>query len=242
LVLHLHLAQGVLVQHPDDTHETPRIWLRSSQVKIKHPDDQTRDPAFLVVDIVRSSHTRTPSRLSVETIINLAENGVPKTAFIKLIQEGLEAIVAPLVQWEGPDAMRDLWNAVARAGGVMSARRAREEAGLARVMGYSNRDAEDIEEDDEDGFQELEDVLQQRSSAWWGDQISGCPSGLEETVMYLLDAGFTPHNCAVLREKLEKIVKGCVNNFVRGYRIDVPMSCISTLVPGISPNLANFLF
>ena len=232
----------MLVHHPDDTHEDPRIWLRPSQVKIKYAADRTRDPALLILDVVRSSHTRTPSRLSVETIINLAENGVPATAFIKLIQDGLKALITPLVQWEGPDAMRDLWIAVARTGGVMSSRRAREEPWLARVRGYSDRDVEDIDEDDEDRFQLLDDALQQRSSAWWGDQISGCPSGLEETVMYLLDAGFTPQNCAVLRDKLEKIVKGCVNNFVRGYRIDVPMSCISTLVPGISPSLANFLF
>jgi RNA dependent RNA polymerase. len=232
--------QGVLVLHPSDTNDSPRIWLRRSQVKIKCEVGQIWDPAFLTVDVVRSSHTRTPSRLSTETIINLAGNGVPTAAFIKLIQDGLAAVVAPLLQWEGPDAMRELWNAIARAGGVMSARRARENAGLARVKGYSDRDAKDIDEDDEDGLPQLEGVLHQRSPAYWVDQISGCPSGLEETVMYLLDSGFTPLNCAMLRETLEKVAKICVKNYVRGYRIDVPMSCTALLVPGIFPKKRGF--
>ena len=113
----------------------------------------------------------------------------------------------------------------------MAARRAREDAGLARVKGYSEWQAEEVEGDDEDGFKQL-DSVEQGSSAWWSDEISGCPSSLEETVMYLIDAGFTPQTCPVLRSKLEKIVKSSVKNYIKAYRIDVPMSASAFLVPG----------
>lgn len=184
-----------------------------------------------MIDVLRSAHSKTPCRLSVETIICLAENGVPKSAFLNLLKQGLEELVAPLLTWDGDKAMKALWCTLRRLGGVHAARKAREDAGLARVKGYSERDAEEIELDDEDGFEQME-ALQQKSSAWWEDETSGCPSALEETVMYLLDAGFTPFDCAILRAKLEKVIKKSVKNYVKAYRIDVPMSCTAWLVPG----------
>jgi RNA-dependent RNA polymerase len=111
---------------------------------------------------------------------------VPKTVFLDLLHQGLKELVEPLLEWEGPDAMRSLWCNMRRLGGVLSARRAREEPGLARVKGYSysehgpEEDSSELE--DEDGFDTTEE---EKSSAWWRDEISGCPSSLEETVMCL---------------------------------------------------------
>lgn len=224
-------SQGLLVEDKNDTSEIPRVQLRPSQIKIKYPREEQPDPAHLVIDVIRASHARSPCRLSVETIINLSENKVPKEAFIKLLKQGLDELVAPLLSWDNPKDMQALWCTLRRIGGVMAARKAREDAGMARVNGYSERDGEECELDDEDGFQQF-DALEQRSSAWWGDEISGCPSGLEETVMCLLDAGFTPRNCAVCCDKLEIIVKKCVRSYIRSYRIDVPMSATAFLVPG----------
>ena len=144
----------------------------------------------------------------------------------------MKELVEPLLEWEGPDAMLNLWCNMRRRGGVMAARRAREDAGRARVKGYSELESEEIELEDEDGFKLLDITDQQKSSAWWVDEISGCPSSLEETVMYLIDSGFTPQNCPVLRSKLEKAVKGYVKNYIKGYRIDVPMSASAYIIPG----------
>ena len=113
----------------------------------------------------------------------------------------------------------------------MSSRRTREEVGLARVKGYSEKDAED-EANDEDGFTTNIDPAEQRSSAWWVDETSGCPSSLEETIMYMIDSGFSPLTSPLLRDKLDKFIRSRVKNYVKSYRIDVPMSASAFLVPG----------
>lgn len=51
----------------------------------------------------------------------------------------------------------------------------------------------------------------------------------------LLDSGFTPQNCAVLREKLKQVLTSNIGTYVRRYKIDVPMSCVAFLLPGRSP-------
>lgn len=224
----------MLVLAGKDDPDTPRIWLRPSQIKINYPSESPLDPALLVVNVLRSSHLKTPGRLSAETIINLAENGVSHTVFTDLLRAGLEERVAGLTTWEGHDAMQQLWVNVSRCGGVMNARRAREAGGEARAKGYGEREAEDVEIEDEDDLEQQDNALRQRSKAWWTDEISGCPSSLEETVMVLLDSGFTPQNCAVLRSKLQTVVKKTINSYVLKYRIDVPMSCTAFLVPGLS--------
>jgi RNA-dependent RNA polymerase len=208
----------------------PTVWVTPSQIKIKY-SPTVCDPAHLVVDVLRASHMKSPCRLSVEVIINLAENGVPESAFTTLLETSLTEIITPLLDWDSPNACPTLWMVVQSLGGVLAARRARENAGTARVNGFSERDNDETELDDEDGFTQL-DFAEQRSAAWWADPISGCPSSLEETVMALLDSGFTPNNCAYLREKLNKVIKSAIKKFVKTYRMEVPMSCSAWIVPG----------
>ncbi|KAF9495388.1 hypothetical protein BDN71DRAFT_1589707 [Pleurotus eryngii] len=223
-------AKGLLILDIHDQLLEPRIQLRPSQVKIKHAASSCHDPSWQVIDVLRASHSHSPSRLSTETIINLAENGVPAQAFINLLKASLKATIDPLLQWDGPDAMLDLWSAVAQVGGVMAARLAREKRGEARLQGYSNGEV-DLEMDDEDGLHQFDYAIQQRSTAWWADPISGCPSSLEETVMYLLEAGFTPQKLPVLKEKLEKVIKPAIKRHIQSYRIDVPMSLTAFIIP-----------
>ena len=206
--------------------------LTLSQRKVTYPPGVTPDPAHCIIDVLRASHVRSPSRLSAETIINLSENGVPKKAFLDLLRQGLKEKIEPLLEWEGPDAMRNLWCNMRRLGGVMAARRAREDAGIARVKGYLEFETDEVELEDEDDCKLLDTTDQQKSSAWWGDEISGCPSSLEETVMYFIDSGFTPQDCPVLRSKLEKALKGYVKRYVKSYKIDVPMSATAYIIPG----------
>lgn len=219
--------KGLLYHDPRDDRDEPRVWIRPSQTKIQYPD--LSDPALRIIDVLRSSHARVSCQLSAEVIINLWHNGVPASAFETLLQKGLEDnIVIPLMTWDGQNAMFDLWSALCKRGGVMTARAARRETSMSRVKGYGDRQTEDFDDEDEDGIQQLSN---ERSTAWWNDDVSGCPSVLEETVMYLLDAGFTPKNCSVLKDKLHKIIKSAIENYVRSYRIDVPMSVTAFIVP-----------
>ena len=227
-----------LLREDDPSEEEMQAWFRPTQTKIKYPPGLQLDPAMLTFDILRTSHLTSPTRLSTEVIINLAENGVPHDPFVRLLKDSIRDIVTGLTTWDGPDAMFNLWINVERAGGVLTGRRAREAIGEARVRGYSNRSPDDVEleEDvDEDGF-ELEVPSDKtnlhRSVAWWADHISGCPSALEETVMVLLDAGFTPQNSPILREKLQKVVDSKIENRMTKYRFDLGQSCLAFAVPG----------
>ncbi|KAG2369444.1 RNA dependent RNA polymerase-domain-containing protein [Suillus spraguei] len=231
-------AKGLLLLHPDSSEncsDVPRVWLRESQIKVKYPQTQKLSHGHLTIDVLRSSHMRSPSRLAAETIVNFAENGVPHSVFIDLMKEGLDAIVNSLLDWDGPDAMYRLWYSVARAGAVVGSRLAREAGGEARSRGFAVKD-DDIEDDDEDDLNAVIEIP--RSVAWWGDEISGCPSSLEETVMVMLDSGFTPRDCPVLADKLRHVLKTMVDNFVQRYKIEVPMSCMGWIVPDPSGTLA----
>lgn len=220
----------------DDTITTPRAYVRPSQTKIKYSSDIEADPATLIVDVLRSSHLKYPARLSAEVIINLAENGVSHSVFVKLMQEGLEEVFIGLTQWEGTHAMERLWFNVARSGGVMPARMARELGGESRAKGFGEREDDAEEDEDEEGMQ-IDAAFFQRSAAWWADQVSGCPSSLEETVMVLLDSGFTPKTCPVLAEKLKQVVNTAIKRSVVRYKIHVPMSCEAFIIPGADSSL-----
>ncbi|OSD08147.1 hypothetical protein PYCCODRAFT_1430316 [Trametes coccinea BRFM310] len=234
-----------LVRHdlPPEEEEHPTLWLRPSQIKIKYTarpveerlllDDA--DPAWSTLDVVRSSRMNTPVRLSVETITNLAENGVPHAAFQELFTLDLEERIGPLLDFTIPEQPRDmqaLWHAIARTGSVMLSRVAREAVGIARAAGYvMEDDLDDLDDEDEDGLNSLDKALNDSSSAWWEDPISGLPSRLDETALTLLDSGFIPSKCPVLKAKLREFIKQTITTFRTKYRFAVPMSCAAFIVP-----------
>jgi RNA-dependent RNA polymerase len=187
---------------------------------------------MLWIDLLRSSHMRSPGRLAIETIICLAENNVPHHVFETLLQDGVNQVVADLTTWDGKDAMYKLWRNVAKHGCVMSARMARQASGEARVRGLGDRDADGNELEDGEDLKEFANALIERSAAWWSDEISGCPSSLEETVLVLLDAGFVPQTCAVLKERLKVVMNTAISSYLKRCKLEVQMSCIALLVPG----------
>ncbi|KAG6907743.1 hypothetical protein DXG01_007543 [Tephrocybe rancida] len=201
---------------------------RPSQIKIRYPPGHhdPLDPTLRIVEVLRLSYMRSPSSISAETIINLAENGVPSSVFIELLKANLHEIVAELTTWEGKDAMYNLWTQVERAGAVLHSRRAREAVGEARARGFASYSSESDDADEDD-----EDMGQARSTAWWADQTSGCPSSLEETVLVLLDAGFRPQDSPIVREKLKQVVRGAVHNRTVKYRYTLTQSAIAFVVP-----------
>jgi RNA-dependent RNA polymerase len=86
-----------------------------------------------------------------------------------------------------------------------------------------------------------EKIESKGSRAWWADQISGQPSTLHETVMSLLDSGFTPMNCYILLEKLKQVVLDTVKKYMHRSRLEVPMSCTAWIIPGeVLPSMFFF--
>lgn len=189
-----------------------------------------------------------PAHLSVETIINLAENGVKTDALLDMLKLSFTHRADRLTTWDGPDGLFKLWNSVVKEGNVISARLARQEAGSARAKGYVYEDATDDWEDDESDItdpndprrKELLQAMGERSVAWWEDPISGQPSSLEETCLVLLDSGFSPSSNPVLRAKLRQVAKKSIRSLVDKYRMAVSMSCSAFVIPGMSAR-ASFL-
>ncbi|KAF8581588.1 hypothetical protein K439DRAFT_1353522 [Ramaria rubella] len=225
-------AKGLYLLYPEDNGapEAPfEVWIRPSQRKIVYDQSSPLDQAHTIMDVLRKSHLKHPARLSTEIIVNLAQNGVSYDVFEGLLKDGLQNIAASLTQWSGQYAMQNLWAAVAGANGsVIRSRMSREARGSSRVLGFSSRDDDDKDGEDEDATTETFPV---RSKAWWVDEISGCPSTLEETVMVLLAAGFEPQSCAILAMKLKEVFKKALNSYIEKYKITVPRSCEAWIVP-----------
>ena len=220
--------------HPnreENSWDYPCIWLRPSQIKIQHTESYLQNPAHRVIDTLRASHTmKSPVHFSKEIVINLSENGVSPNILIDLCCQSLENAISPLLQWDGKDAMPQLWAAVARQGNVMAARMALESAWTARARGVAGM--QQYDQDESNGGYEDDDALPQ-STAWWGDDISGCPSSLEETVITFLDSGFHPATNAILAERLDHVAKHAVKHCMSKNRVTVPMSCSAFIVPGM---------
>lgn len=167
-------------------------------------------------------------KISREIIINLSENGVSIDIFINLLAQSLENTTSSLLAWDGSDAMAQLWSTVFKEGKVMSGRISRKSSWTAKASGVRFHDQDDINDDDEPN-----DDDSSHSAAWWGDEISGCPSSLEETVLAFLDSGFHPSTNPILATKLHEVAKTAVKYSTVKSRVQVPMSCRALIVPGI---------
>lgn len=241
----------MLLLSPESAEDpTPRITFRKpSQVKINYSEEAKGHPANATIDILRFSRTKTPARISPEVIINLEHNGVPADVFVGMQDAYLAEGVDDLLFWakagrEGgrdkPEDMFPLWNAVEKSEGVCSARRVREAEGEARFRGFADRYGDTAQEDDEEEPETFDKAIHERSTAWWPDYISGCPSSLAETVMCLLDAGFTPQDLPVLRDKLKHIVKTKISYRAENFKYDVAQSGSAFVCPRYGFSSATF--
>jgi RNA-dependent RNA polymerase len=138
--------------------------------------------------------------ISSQTLINLAENGVPIDVFTNMgalvgslyifllfktlaniVSNNLDEIVKWFTDLDGPDSMLALRDRIAREGGIVFARRAREIVGEARARGFRSFEYEKKTDDeiaDIEGLAHLDTEIEdkEQSSAWWRDPISGLPS------------------------------------------------------------------
>lgn len=176
--------------------------------------------------------------ISSQTIINLAENGVPAKIFRSRIKSSVERTLASLSTFEGPQAMVHLRHTIASRSGIIIQRQARELLGQARARGftagYNRRPGQADLADDDPAAQDDVDTVRGQSCAWWGDPVSGLPSTLEETAVQFIDGGFTPQNCKIFREKLRAVGRTTLYRQIRPpkYQVHVPMSCHGVFVPG----------
>ncbi|KAJ6486858.1 RNA dependent RNA polymerase-domain-containing protein [Mycena sanguinolenta] len=229
--------KGMLVLWPDSTQDDiPKISFRNpSQVKINYTEEAKAHPANSTVDILRFSRTTCPARLSPEVIINLEHNGVPAEVFVRMQETYIAQAVDELLHWakepgrDTPEVMLRLWKALEKSENVYVARRAREAAGEARFRGFGERFGNDPAQDDEE--EDVDTAINERSTAWWPDYISGCPSSLAETCMTLIDSGFTPQSLPVLREKLKKIILKKIKYRSNHFRYEVVQSASAFVVP-----------
>lgn len=185
---------------------------------------------------MRIAHLSYPASLSTETIINLAENGVPLDVFKSLMKTSMQEKIDGLTTWSGPDGIYQLYYNLAKEGGVVAARLARGNPAFARAMGWIFDDVapDDVYNDGEGDTEDeaLDKATSESSSAWWPDPVGGSPSSLEETCMELIDSGFSPDHLPVLREKLKKVAEKANKTTLEKYRMQVPMSCSAWAVPG----------
>lgn len=174
-------------------------------------------------------------KISREIIINLSENGVSTTIFIDLLTQSLKDTTLSLLAWDGPDAMAQLWATIFKDCNVMSGRIARKSSWTARASGIrSYNDQDNVNDDDEPND---DDSLLQHSTAWWGDEISGSPSSLGETVLAFLDSGFHPSTNSILAARLHEVAKTAIKTSILKSRVEVPMSCRALIVPGTLSHL-----
>lgn len=221
-------SKGLWALHPEDQEPNalPRMWIRSSQQKIKHHDEKL-GPAQLTFDLVAPTRITIPARLSMYTIMNLSHNGVPDETFIKLMQDGLKKEVEALTTWDGPHAMVLLWHAVNQVGHVTLSKLRQQAAGGARILGFGRaQDRDDWEDDD------VDDGLEDETLEVGSLEYEGEPTSVSAAVLELLQAGFQPLKLPLLYEKLRKVVADRIEDYIRNYKITVPRSAEAFIIPG----------
>jgi len=225
-------AKGVWILHPE--HQTiqleePKIWIRESQNKINLDlTSPNTSRAHLIFDLVAPAHLTCPTRLNMQTIVNLSHNGVPNYIFEELMEKGIQSDFQRLTTWEGETAMKSLLHTVAQLGGLSSIRLGRELAGLGRALGYGRAERAEI------GSEELQgdcDPPQATGRA----RFSGEPTALVEKIFEMIAAGFHPLTSKVLWEDLEQMVKNHISSYILSFHIPTPESLEAFIIPGEHP-------
>lgn len=216
-------AKGMWLRHPTDRDLRPKIWLRHSQIKVNI--DFSEDGYLFILDVVRVLSLKSPANLATQIINNLSHNGIPNCVFVKLMAEGLTTELAPF-NWMDPAGLLRLSLAIHDIGGVSTIRLRRDAAAYARLLGAEQWSSEKSGEDLFDHT--LADSFSSNSTA----DTSGYPDNKYERAIGLLEAGFTPHHLPLLRDDVKSILNDVVDNYVKRYRVPVPMSLTAFVVPG----------
>ncbi|KAG5639652.1 hypothetical protein H0H81_008813 [Sphagnurus paluster] len=221
-------GKGLWVLHPTDRNHEPRIYTRPSQTKIAFPRPLHR--SHRILDLCSVSRASGIINLSKQSIMNLAENGVPFDILKDLMVKGLMDQVQPLMQWDGPHAMENLWHVINQLGGVSTARLQRLTAELSRVLGIQRMEwgHEDIGLETEDII-EAEDLA--KGSNTGRNEYSGAPLSIHELTLELIQAGFRPDRLGLLMEKIRYIIKNVITSTIEKFSIPLPESLGAFVIP-----------
>ncbi|KAJ7439948.1 RNA dependent RNA polymerase-domain-containing protein [Mycena latifolia] len=214
-------AKGLWILHPTDEDASPRIWIRDSQLKIRLRGDHRVHRIF---DLLRASHpsqTEARHELSEQSILCLSSNGIPDDVLVRLLVDGLEQTVKPLLDW-GTGAMPALWRAVGNAGSVSASRLQRIAGSKSRVLGFRDRDSEKLDEEPDTTAMDIDSPA---TSSRPGRDNG--PLSLHERAMELIQAGFNPKTSAYLNDKMRFIIRTEITSVVDKYRISLPESTAS---------------
>ncbi|KAG2159654.1 RNA dependent RNA polymerase-domain-containing protein [Suillus bovinus] len=222
-------AKGMWVLHPDPEYQVadgpPKIWIRNSQHKINCGPLHKIDDAHRIFDLVAPSRVTGPSRLSKDTLVNLAQNDVPTGILKELMANGLNNEVRQLTEWDGSDSMILVWRAVERAGRVVICRLRRRIAGQARAFGLGQlRPNEELGDEIDDDGNVILDQSPAAPDPRSRNPHSGQPTSLYESVLELLQAGFHPLKLDPLFNKLKSVVTVVLDDYVKNCHIPVKES------------------
>ncbi|KAJ8455635.1 hypothetical protein ONZ45_g18889 [Pleurotus djamor] len=226
-------AKGVWVLHPTDTSDRPRIWIRPSQNKIKLP--RPFDRAHRILNLLSTAHPMKPCSLSLQSILNLSHNGVSNEVLAAKLEEGLQEVVRPLMDWTRPHAMLFLYDAVSRIGSVGNSRAARLAQASSRALGLTGRDRAVIEEEaahgDDDHDLELDSVESNDNLEYTGrNKHSGLPLGLQEGLVEAIQAGFSPQTSEFVYGKLHALVQNCIEMATKDFRLPITQSTTAIMI------------
>ncbi|KAF9471940.1 hypothetical protein BDN70DRAFT_868854 [Pholiota conissans] len=220
-------SKGMWILHPSDSSPEPKIWIRTSQNKIKN---RSFDRAHRIFDLLEPSRASAPISLSKQSIVNLFCNGIPQETLENMMQDGLEQEVAPLLEWDKPNAMVYLWNNLNKTSGISGFRARRLAVSLNRALGLEHREwghkaiSADIEE-----IVKPDDILPATLSR--RNVHSGEPDSFSEFAMELIQAGFNPAENKPLYEKIRYVVSDNIKSNVEGFRIPIKESLRAFIVP-----------
>lgn len=167
-------GKGFFILHPTDRASEPKIWIRASQHKI---ENQSFDRAHRILDLLCASQPSPPAALTKQSIVNLFANGVEKELLTRLMEQGLEEEVAPLLQWDKPHATLFLHDAITKLGNVSGVRTRRLAYSLNRVLGLAGRDWHDedgLTDDEVDDGEDEGDVDSGRNEYSGGSMKFSC--------------------------------------------------------------------
>lgn len=165
-------SKGFWILHPTDSSMEPKIWIRNSQNKIKN---RSFDRAHRILDLLGPSRPSPSIALTQQSIVNVFANGIPPQTLVRLMEEGLEKEVAPLLDWDRPHTAIFLWDAINKCGNVTGSRTQRLATALNRALGLKGRDwaTEESETDAEDDDDEQDAAA---SASIGRNKYSGCKS------------------------------------------------------------------
>ncbi|KAF7965380.1 hypothetical protein HWV62_44091 [Athelia sp. TMB] len=221
-------AKGMWILHPVDRSPQPKIWFRLSQKKISLPIPLDR--SHRIFELLCPSRVVAPSHLNMQVISNMSHNRVPDEAFVRVINEDLDAIIKPLTNWGSPQFLVGVTRTVHQVGRIQGARLQRAAPGSTRALGLG-RDFHREEELDVD-FDPDSQLSSTPNPIYSGRcRFSGAPVSAHENAYEMLLAGFQPLQSEPLYKKMKSITKTAIEASVKKYHVTILQSLEAYILP-----------